>query len=445
MISDAADLKPHEILHRASVSVSILGFLEAASAYLNFFTVSQRYEIVTLLRQILNEDFMVSVEGAFSSIRTSGSAARNIRDWKHFTKHYASSGRPLGATLLQRGFMGLLVSCSSMQVATTQDLQQDDILEILLLNDQSLRVSYDEDNATLARLMSDIAEDEMHLLEDGADYLQLGSAWQQRLAFAVKRYALITSLNCMLGDEEMSGVDDIMSWLEDTMDDPVQMADTDLASTVLKSMAIVARASPAIASTLSRSLPRFIVQGGIRGPTVAVAARCLAYVLRLLSQDAIITGLYSLGNVLSAGSSTEKGMGSSTARESTLGVPKNSASYTHQTTGSAISLALNGDEDTSAVYKNVVRAIVCIATTCRDDKITALAQSMLLQKLGRVSLAVDLHIIMETARLVADGGAQVDLKSLLKLYARFCHDGFVQCNVAILESVCIPLSRSYDL
>ncbi|KAL9121330.1 MAG: hypothetical protein Q9187_002118 [Circinaria calcarea] len=433
--SDIVDLKSPEILYKASVAVSILGFLEAASAYLYFFTTSQKFQIVTLLRQIFNEDFMVSVEGAFSSIRTSNSVTRSIRDWKYFTKHYASSGRPLGATLLQRGFMRLLVSCSSMQVATTQDLQHDDILEILLSKEQLLRVSYDEENTALTQLMSDIAEEEMHLLEDGADYLQLGSAWQQRLAFAVKRYALITSLNCMLGDEEMSGIDDVISWLEDTMDDPIQMADADLASTVLKSMAIVAKASPAIASTLGRSLPRFIVQGGIRGLTVAVAARCLAYVLRLLSQDAVITGLYSLGNVLSAGSSAEKGIGSSTARESILGVPKNAANYTHQVTGSAISLALNGDEDTSAVYKNVVRTIVCIAATCRDDKITALAQSMLLQKLGRVSLAVDLHIITETAKLVADGGGQVDLKSLLKLYARFCHDGFMQGNVAILEAI----------
>ena len=423
-----------ETLELAATSVSLLGFLEATSIYTDFYSVTERLELVSMLRQIFTEDFMVSVEGVFSSIRTSEAVYYNIRDWKSFTKRYAVSGRPLGAMLLQRGFMRLLVSCSSLQVFSTDQLQQTDIFDVLTSDEDIPHIEIRETDSALLEVLSEIAVEEMRLLEDGADYLQLGSAWQQRLAFAVKANILITFLNCMVADEEIADADVLILWLEDTMADPVQMADDTLACVVLRSMTVVAKLFPSIASSLSRSLPRFIVKGGIRDCTVTVAARCLTYILQLLSQDATITGLYSLGNALSAGSSTEKNIVSSVFQNSNQNGPRNSTRYTQQSSGSAISLQLNGEEETAAVYGNIVRAIITIARTCQDDKISALAQSMLLQKLGKVSTAVDIQIITEAAALGTSGGP-LEFKSLLKLYVRFTHEAVVQGNSAVLEAV----------
>ena len=430
---EGTDFDVYKTLQLGAISVSVLGFLDASSRFSNFYTSAERYKITDLLRQILTENFLVSVEGAFSSIRTSEAVSREIRDWKQYTRRYAGSGRPLGAMLLQQGFMGLLVSCSSLQIATAVDLQQAAILD-LLMAEKGSHSTHSEASPELVGLMSDIASEQMRLLEDGADYLQLGSAWQQRLAFAVKANALITFLCCMIVDEEVADIDVLTSWLEDSMTDSVQMADDDLASAVLKCMAVVANISPSIASALSRSLPRFIVQSGIKGTTVGVAARCLAYILHLLSQDAIITGLYSLGNVLSSGPNAEKAISNSANLNGTLGATKNSSHYTQQPSGSAISLELSRYEDSSLVYGNVVRAIVSIATESKDDKITTLALSMLIQKLGRLSLAVDLQIIIEAATLATSGG-QLELKSLLKLYTKCSHDGILQKNAALLDAV----------
>ena len=423
-----------ENLEIAAVSVSLLGFLEAASLYTNFYSVSEMYDLVDLLRQILDENLMVSVEGVFSSIRTSEGTSRILMDWKSYTKRYAASGRPLGAMLLQRGFMRLLVSCSSLQVSPAGKLQKTDIFEILTAEEDF--TPYEQQNATISllELLSDVAAESMRLLEDGSDYLQLGSAWQQRLAFAVKAHTLHTFLNCMVIEEDIADADVLLSWLEDTMADPIQMADDTLACVVLKSMAVIAKFSPAIASNLSRLLPRFIVQGGVKGETVIVAARSLTLVLRMLPPDAMITGLYSLGNVLSARAGTDRAIGSSDVPNGTASSSKNTAQFTQHSTGSAISLDLSGEEETSAAYGNIVRTIVSIANICQDDKITALAQSMLIQKLGRVSLAIDLHIITETARLATVGGF-VEFKSLLKLYARLGHDAIVRGNQVLLDTV----------
>ena len=434
----SSDTVIEEKLEIAAVSVSLLGFLEAASLYTNFYSVTESYELVDLLRQILDENLMVSVEGVFSSIRTSESTSRILMDWKSYTKRYAASGRPLGAMLLQRGFMRLLVSCSSLQVSPAEKLQQTDIFGILTAEDDFNPHEQNSATTALLELLSDVAAESMRLLEDGSDYLQLGSAWQQRLAFAVKAHTLHTFLNCMVVDEEIADADTLLSWLEDTMADPIQMADDTLACVVLKSMAVVAKFSPAIASNLSRSLPRFVVQGGVKGETVIVAARSLTYVLQMLPQDAMITGLYSLGNVLSARAGTDRTLGSSDVPNGTANSSKTTAQYTQHSTGSAISLDLSGEEETSAAYGNIVRTIVSIANICQDDKITALAQSMLIQKLGRVSLTVDLHIITETARLATVGGF-VEFKSLLKLYARLGHDAIIRGNQILLDTVRLEL------
>lgn len=418
----------------AILAVSLLGFLEATSNYANFYDVPERLDLVTTLRQIFTEDFLVSVEGVFSSIRTSEPKSKDLSTWKSYTRRYAASGRPIGAMLLQRGFMRLLVSCSSLHIARQEQLQRTDVFDILLSQKQHIYYESNDSSSALLEVLSYAAIEEMRLLEDGSDYLRLGSAWQQRLAFAVKAHTLNTFLNCMIADEEIADADTLISWLEDTMADPVQMADDTLASVVLKSMAAVARFSPDIAPTLSRSLPRFIVQGGIKGETVSIAARCLTSILQLLSQDAMITGLYSLGNVLSAGSSADRPIGSAALQIGAQSNQKNIGRYSQHSTGSTISLDLKGDEETATVYGNIVRAIVSIANSCCDDKITALALSMLLQKLGKVSLAVDVHIITEAAMLAKSGGP-LEFKSLLKLYSRISHEGMVHSNNTLLEAV----------
>ena len=429
-----------ELLHTAAVSVSLLGFLDATSSFAQFFTTPESFRLLNLVRQILDESFLVTVEGAFSSIRTSDTSSEALSAWALYARQYAASGRPLGAMLLQRGFMKLSVSCTSLLVSTVERLQTTDILDDLMsFEDYSFDVS-SEGKTALLELICEITTESMRLLEDGLDYLQLGSSWQQQLAFDVKAQTLRAFLVCTVIDEEIADIDILMSWLEDTMADPIQMADEFLACVVLRSMAVLGKNSPSIASTLSRSLPRFLVQGAMYGDIAVVAAQSLTYILQLLSQDAVITGLYSLGNVLSARSGMDKATNGSEALINGSDSSKPTGGYTQHTVGSTISVDLSGEEDNAIVYGNIVRAIVSMANSCQDDKITALAQSMLVQKLGRLSLAVDLHIVTEAAKLATSGGPQ-ELQSLLKLYTRLVHDALVRGNETLANSVSSLVSK----
>ncbi len=433
------DLDEDQALVITTIAVSLLGFLDAAAAKADFWTATERLQLIEHVRAILSESFLISVETALSAIRNSRGSHRASREWKKYTRHYAAIGRPLGAMILQQALLRLMVSCTSLLVADPERLREEHVLNILMSSDRASKEFYEETDTTMIETLADIAIEEMRLLDDGSDYLRLGSAWQQRLAFTVKACALTSFTNCMIINDDVAESEILMSWLENTMADPVQMADEALATVVLRCMAIVAKSSSAMASSLSRLLPRFIVQGGPRQEIIDVAADCLAYVLQLLSQDAIITTLYTLGNVLSSSNGQEKQLNSLTSANGSARGQNGIGLYNHQTTGSAISLAPGGEEETSVVYGNVVQAIVGIAKCCEDHKITALAQSMLIQKIGKVSLAVDAKIVLEAAAL-AMGGGQLEFRSLLKLFSSLSHEGVLRDSLPTLQAVSRPLT-----
>jgi phosphatidylinositol 4-kinase A len=422
----------------ARLTLSLLGFLDAAATYANFWAASERLKLIERVKGILSEAFLVSVETAFSTIRNSHSSGRTTREWKRYFRHYAAKGRPLGAMLLQRSFMSLLVAGSSLLLVDVNVLRGHDILDLILSGNEMPRPTSfrsGETSFSTIETMADLASEEMNLLEDGADYLRLGSAWQQRLAFTVKAGALTSYLNCAMLNEDAADVDVLMTWLEEALADPIQVADETLASVVLRCMALIAKISPGLAPNISRILPRFIVQSGAPARTVAIASTCLAYVLRMLSQDAIITTLYTLGNVLSSVTSTDRGLLTAANGDNVNGNGSNPNFYKGgQSTGSAISLTLTGEEETSAAHGNVIQAICVIASSCGDDKITALAQSMLLQKINKVSKSVDSRIITEAAVLAVSGGP-LEFKSLLKLYAKLTQDGVAQNDKDVLAAV----------
>ncbi|KAK1708972.1 phosphatidylinositol 3 [Colletotrichum lupini] len=437
---DDEDPNLEDAIRTATIAVSLLGFLDAASAQADFWRAGGRLALVQRFRDILSESFLVAVETAFSTIRNSQSSDRHAREWKRYLRHYSAAGRPLGAILLQRSYMWLLVSGTSLLVTDASLLRGTHILDLLMSGDGAFRPgsprSPDADYRSLD-MYTTVAVDQMNYLEAGEDYLKLGSSWQQRLAFAVKSAALISYLNCSLMNEDVADVDVLINWLEETLADPLQMADENLAATVLRSIALVCKISRGYAATASRLLPRFIVQSAPNARTVAVASKSLAFVLQLLSHDAVITTLYTLGNVLSPGS--DRSMTNGTNGD--LAVDAAATLYPNRhSTGSSISLAITGEEETAMVYGNVVQAICGIATACNDEKITALAQSMLLQKIDKVNSSVDAQIVSGAAALALKGG-QLEFRSLLKVFSRICHIGVVGHKDFLL--VAVMKARTY--
>ena len=106
--------------------VSLLGFLEALSAKPATFTTGDCASILLKLQALLSERFMVAIEGTLSSIRNTHGPA--VRDWRRLLRHYAASGRPLGAMLLQHAFMRYVASATALMVVPSTGIHVEDVL-----------------------------------------------------------------------------------------------------------------------------------------------------------------------------------------------------------------------------------------------------------------------------------------------------------------------------
>ncbi|KAL6233892.1 hypothetical protein BDW75DRAFT_180243 [Aspergillus navahoensis] len=410
-IKSFAEVDPAESANILAICASIVGFLEAAAKFSAFWSATEKLRIVDHMRSMFSEDFMVVIETASSKVRSAGVSDSTLRTWKRYTRRYATNGRPLGAMLLQEGYMRFIKSCVTSLIGA-QNMSDDELLDEYV-DGVGIARSHDEAEITLIDRLTGIIADEIQLLEDGSDYLQVGSPGHQRLAFSVKALALTGYINCTILTEN-ANTEDLLSWLEDTLIDPNQMSCVELATTTLKCITIISRMSVSSASSGSRSLLRFIVEGGINiGKIGPVAARCLSQVLGVLSQDSVITTLYTLGNVLSPGSDK---------------------SYL---TGDAVIPFRQASADSFEITDNVpniVHAIVTIATSCHDEQISALAQSMLLQKISKLNTAVDACIIKETAALSITTG-QAEFQLLLKFYDRVFRDGVAKGYGNVVNAV----------
>ncbi|KAI9370011.1 hypothetical protein BJX61DRAFT_517181 [Aspergillus egyptiacus] len=418
-----------ESVNVLAISVSVVGFLEAAAKFSSFWSATEKLRMVDHMRSMFTENFMVAIETASSTVRSAGFSDNFLRDWRRYARHYTTDGRPLGAMLLQESYMRFIKSCITSLIGA-QNMSDDELLDEYV-GGMGIARSHDEAEITLIDRLTGIIAEEIQLLEDSSDYLQVGSPWQQRLAFSVKAQALVGYLNCIILTETTAGSEEFLSWLEDTLMDPNQMSNVELATTTLKCVTVISRMSINSASSGSRSLLRFIVEGGIPvGIISSVAARCLSQVLGVLSQDSVITTLYSLGNVLSPGSGTEKPYPGQPVGESA------GFALTPLEQAKAGSLASLGASETeeNTPYRSVVNAIVTIATSAQDEQISALAQSMLLQKIGKLNTTVDACVVTETAALSLTTG-QPEFQLLLKFYDRVFRDGIAKGYMNVTNAV----------
>ncbi|KAI9831284.1 MAG: phosphatidylinositol-4- kinase [Phylliscum demangeonii] len=284
-------------------------------------------------------------------------------------------------------------------VTTLPFRREEEVLDVLEARYDAVKTSAEKArlaNASTIEALAEIASQQMRHLDDGADYVRLSSMWRERLGLGVKACALTVFLICTLCTQQAAMIELLVTWLDETMSDPIQMADDHLALTL--------------------------------------AAKSLSSVLQLLSEDAVISALYALGVVLSTGNGGKKeGPGttpSDVGSDGSLVIPVDELSRL----GSATTSSAGSQVDTSIRYHHVIEAIAVIAASCNDRKIAALAQSLLLQKFRKISYAVDATILIESAALASVGGS-VDFRSLLRLYERIAHDSVISGNRELLDAV----------
>lgn len=431
--SDRDHLPPREAVRVATIVVALLGFLDAASAQANFWKPRERLAVIHKMRSMLSDAFLVVVETALSTILNSHAQEREIKDWKRYLRHYAAAGRPLGALLLQRSFMWLIVASTSLAVADEDVLRGSHILDVLMSrgskpNPTNLSMVEGDLQAYTSLII-----DQVNYIQAGADFVLISSPSSQKLAHGLKASAMISYLNCAVLNDEIADPDKLVVWIQEIMDNdgPSMMEDPESASVVLRCLAVVCNLSQA--SSPVATLMKYLVDSAPKGEMVNIAVHCLASILKLSSKDAVFSAVYTLGDKLvppSEGTHISTQVNGDADNES-----EEPAEYAGRSSiTSTASLHPNGNEASATMYDNIVRAICGIGTACDDEQIAALAQSMLLQKLNKINTSVDAQIVIGAAELALAGGQQ-QFKKLLKDYARMSHIGVLENKEHLLHAV----------
>ncbi|KAL2212130.1 hypothetical protein CC79DRAFT_1318149 [Sarocladium strictum] len=424
------NLQPKEAMRTATLVISLLGFLDAASAQAHFWKTRERLSLIRRVSGLLSDQFLIAAETAISTLFNAHAQERDVKEWKRYLRHYSAGGRPLGALLLQRSFMWLVVASTSLEIADEDDLRHGHVLDIHMSRGRKLRVDSAMSEDDIA-FYAGVAIDKINYIKDGADFVLISSPSNQRLAYELQASAIVSYLNCCMLNEEVAEPETLLAWLQDIMenDDLSPMADVTLASVALRSLALICSLNPASTSVVSRMLTAFIVSDTPGSETIAVASKSLATILKMLSKDSVISTLYTLGNELSPQSETAfiSDQANGHAVDGTDGFE------TRNSDDSNASLP-NEAEKAALIYGNVVQALCGIAAACEDEQITALAQSVLLQKLDKINTTVDAKIVVGAADLALTGGLQ-EFRSLLKLYARMSHNGVVDNKEYLLVAV----------
>lgn len=426
-----------ELLGISTLATSFIGFLDAATHNLDFWMLEERWRLVQDCDELLSDDFLVTIETALSTVRHAPNSIAEVQMWKQYQKQYSVSNRPLGAMLLRESFMKLISACSCSLVTTAHPAYDADVLAHLIFQPRRRHSKHTEAELTLVDGVAQISVREISRLEEGSDYLQLSSSWQKRVAHSVKALALTSLLCCTLMSDEAVDTDALMSLLEASIADPSQAIDQHLITVVLRSMAMLSSVAPSTAAALGRSMPGIIVKTPLTLKAAAVAADCLLFVLKELPQDTVITTLYSLGNALSARNGAESSGSYALFNDVSMDSHNGIINGAQEARISSVNLLASTGSGTGlepSAYAAVIQAIVRVATGINDSTITALALSMLIQKVGKVSMSVDLKIISEAAILASQGGAS-EFRAVLRLYMRLSQQGLAQNDQALLDAV----------
>ncbi|KAL9052544.1 MAG: hypothetical protein Q9162_005348 [Coniocarpon cinnabarinum] len=415
-----------------TLASSLLGFLEAAGCHASFWSQDEQLEIINTFRDLLTADFLLNVESTMSSIRNCESTQHGLLNLRRFVKLYDRARQPIGALSLKLAFAKLVERCAALVLVPSLSLTQGSTIAALLTSNRPCTSR--SLHASLWDALLEIAMQQLADIEEGSDYLQLGFMSQRRHAQDLKASCLVTYLCCVITDSEAADLDTMLSWLEKSIAGPFQDADEPICCTAIQCFARLASESDSVASMLSRTLPQMLIHQSLSDQVGRIAADSLLYVLKLVSSDIVITTIWGLGNSLST---TKSEVGKQNGH-AVNGFDGDQRSYVKESTSSSSSV---GDGQTSTAHNRdlVINAIVVVAKGLSDTKITALAISMLVQKMGKITPLVDLAIIRGTAELACKNDA-AQFKSLLRFYSRLIQEGVSGGRDDLLQPVGEALS-----
>ncbi|KAK7206285.1 hypothetical protein BZA70DRAFT_256117 [Myxozyma melibiosi] len=421
---------PFHFISVFPLSFSLHGFISAFMKRPMYYSdPDAQMALLNATRGLFEDDMLLKLEESMSMLRTSNHSSPSVSIWMTYRRNYRAIGKVLGSLSLRYSYMEMVRHIAGLYVLKGQPEEiciKDCYLDTIMA--QSRFVPHIDDRSRqVLKTCCEIAMGGISVIEEGLDYVNMSSSRQRRVTFALKASAL--EVLCIGNILEEFPVDDTVLLLENALTDEDQIVEEVLISRIFKIMALLCKKNSDIGSSLTRIFPRLLVRYSTTLTTIQTGTVCVAYALHYLSEDAVISTLYTFANILVL----ERANSPSNNRAAPKTVTSNGLQRV-SSMGSSISLISRSEEELNIIYENVIHALARIMQGYGNPKMTALTISVLVQKIGRVNDFIDRCLVLGLVSL-ACSGTEREFKSILKLYSRLSSEAIARGDKEMADAV----------
>lgn len=378
---------------------SLQGFLQGIASTASCLSSEQGFGLFQRLQKFINPDLLLQVETGVSHIRSNFELTSPSLLWYiSFVNHSSQEDRG-GAILvtshlvdftraLAARFVGLDASCPCL-------------IDPLLASDTNTQLisgSLSSQEGKLLEAIRDFAWHQIESLDQGSDYIELISKEKVSLTFAMKSSCLeIVALSVFhkLLDPEVAA-----KFVDNSLTKP--NGHEDLIVTVFKLGSFLAiNSHSSIIHNLNHSLPSIVISSGYSDICIRQISKAVIPGLKSLSQDVVVSLIYTLVNMLSA--DTDISARSPVRRRTKTNETSQGSVFTNglvSNYGKHQSIAFPaGVTFTLAASKHIVSSAITIAKEYNDSQVSSLVSTILAQKIGKFSTMVDANVLMGLSEL----------------------------------------------
>lgn len=299
----------------------------------------------------------------------------------------------------------------------------------------------------LIKTLSDIAVQKMEFLDRGETYIVYSTFSRLKIGYLAKSFNL-QAISCGTFTDNIS-VKVAKKIFRNCLSIYDVMLDPNLGATVLQLGALLVYKEPNISSSLTRAFTSLVANPKFGRKYCQVASKSVGLASKVLSQDAVVTTIYALSNLLFIGgegiqsqarSRRNTGLGrfeNLSARDKALS-RQESLSSVYDKTG--VSHLANRDShhsnyeelDHQKVCENAITAIIHITEACNDETVSTLAVTILSQKTTNLDSPVGV-LLLRGLVSCAPFLPEREFTVLVRLLHKLSLDAYESNNPALLD------------
>lgn len=282
----------------------------------------------------------------------------------------------------------------------------------------------------MIKALADVAIAKLEFLDRGEAYIVYLTYNRLRLGYLTKLYCLQIVACGMFCDQVELKV--ARKLFKNCLEIKDVMLDPDLGLTALELGLLLVFKDDLVGSSLTRAFTALAANPNFEVEYCMEALKAVGLALRVLSQDAVITTIYALTNLLFV-----DGDGTGLRRKNThlLRVDLNrlgrTATHTLHLAGAG---AGANEDDYETVCENLINGIVEICQGCGDETVATLAVTILLQKTLHLDLEIG-PLLLKGLVLVAPHLPTKEFVLLMRLVHRLALDALADKHPTLLRNL----------